>query len=350
MRYARRGFTLLELMIAIALMLVVMLMLRSMFVNAQEIYIRAARRVDVYAQGRAVLDSVERDLMKLIKGPDNETLAVRSLTPANWANPETARQGDSYSLLKDWDVTDPNETAKIEEFMTFRGVFRMWDAEQQKSVDRHASVIYYLRQRQNITGVEEGAYLVRRLVPYYTNRELVAFGRTQDQAPPLKVEEDELASFVYSVRVFVDDQSAFRLNVRNRNNNHNIMPEASPDSPNWNWLNAKPTSGAVLPPSGQPTTGLMVLPLPREGNRAEFGGIWSTQTSQQARNDHQFTSGRWNYPSVVMIEVTMIDRYMRRFDTTSGEGTYRTFSRAVQLPVSGPLTQLDETDISIMNQ
>jgi prepilin-type N-terminal cleavage/methylation domain-containing protein len=97
MRYARRGFTLLELMIAIALMLVVMLMLRSMFVNAQEIYIRAARRVDVFAQGRAVLDSIERDLMKLVKGHDNETLTLRSLTPANWTNAELARQGDTYS-------------------------------------------------------------------------------------------------------------------------------------------------------------------------------------------------------------------------------------------------------------
>jgi prepilin-type N-terminal cleavage/methylation domain-containing protein len=198
MRYARRGFTLLELMIAIALMLVVMLMLRSMFVNAQEIYIRAARRVDVFAQGRAVLDSIERDLMKLVKGHDNETLTLRSLTPANWTNAELARQGDTYSSLEDWDITDPNQSARIQEFMSFRGVFRMWDAEQQKSVDRNASVIYYLRRRRNVSGTEEGAYLVRRLVPYYTNRELVAFGKKQDQAPQLKVDEDELASFVYS--------------------------------------------------------------------------------------------------------------------------------------------------------
>jgi prepilin-type N-terminal cleavage/methylation domain-containing protein len=35
MRNLRRGFTLLELMIAITLMLIIMLMLRSMFVNAQ---------------------------------------------------------------------------------------------------------------------------------------------------------------------------------------------------------------------------------------------------------------------------------------------------------------------------
>jgi hypothetical protein len=337
-------------MIASALMLVVMLMLRSMFVNAQEIYIRAARRVDVFAQGRAVLDSIERDLMKLVKGHDNETLTLRSLTPANWTNAELARQGDTYSSLEDWDITDPNQSARIQEFMSFRGVFRMWDAEQQKSVDRNASVIYYLRRRRNVSGTEEGAYLVRRLVPYYTNRELVAFGKTQDQAPQLKVDEDELASFVYSVRVFVDDQSAFRLNVRNRNNNLSVMPEASPDSPNSKWLWARPTAAAALPTTGQPTTGLMILPLPREGNRAEFGGIWSGHTSAQVRREQQFTSGRWNYPSVVMIEVTLIDRYMRRFDSTSGEGTYRTFSRAVQLPVSGPLTQLDETDINVMRQ
>ena len=356
MRQFRRGFTLLELMIAITLMLVVMLMLRSMFVNAQEIYIRSARRVDVYAQARAVLDAIDNDLMRLKSGVDNETLTMRSLTPQNWTNPEQARTSENYSSLNDWDGTpNSDETGKIREFLSFRGVFTWWDRTKQEHVTGHASVIYYLRRRYQPAGTDEGAYLVRRLVPYLTTRELVAYGKTQDQFPTLQVQENELASFVYSVRVFVDDQSAFRYNVLQRNNNLSIMPEASQSSPNQKWLWRRQTQVGPPPTPGLPNSQQLILPLPPDGNRVEFGGIWTGLTGSSNPNlpnnprlEQSFTSGRWNYPSVVMIEITMVDRYFQRFDTVSGDGTYRTFTRAVQLPVSRPMTQLDAVDIRVI--
>ncbi|MCA8910920.1 MAG: prepilin-type N-terminal cleavage/methylation domain-containing protein [Planctomycetes bacterium] len=346
MRNLRRGFTLLELMIAITLMLIIMLMLRSMFTNAQYMYLRAAKRVDVYSQARASLDMMEQDLMRLETGyEDYHTLNCRTLMPNQLADPELVRNSKSYSQLDDWTEPQDSQSLNIHEFLSFTGRNTWYDKNEKKYVTGTAYVAYYLRKRMPIDGeAQEGAYLVRRIIPQRSNAELVAIGKGK-KPRPLEPHEDELASFVYGVRMYADDQAAFQLGDRNNAFNRDIMPECKEGVPNADWMYIKGSSGPRPKPTNVGGTAIL-LQTPIRENRVEFGGIWQTRTGK----DRDFTSARWNYPSVVLIDLLMVDRNFERFDEKSGSGTYRSFSRAVQLPVSGPMYRLDDTDMSILTR
>ncbi|MCA8915589.1 MAG: prepilin-type N-terminal cleavage/methylation domain-containing protein [Planctomycetes bacterium] len=348
MRNYRRGFTLLELMIAITLMLIIMLMLRSMFVNAQTMYLRAAKRVDVYSQARASLDMIEQDLMRLETGTeDYHTMNLRTLEAEDLRNVEAIPNSKAYSKLDDWVEAQDPQTLNIHEFLSFTGRNTWYDKDKKKYVTGTAMVAYYLRRRLPDKNGDQygGAYLVRRIIPQRSLAELAAIGRGKTKAEPIYPHEDELASFVYGARVFVDDQAAFQLGVRNGAFNYNIMPECREADPNANWIWNKGSSGAVRPPQPKGGSGVaLLLQQPLRENRTEFGGIWTTNTAP----DRDFVSARWNYPSVVMIDLTFIDRTFDRIDADRGSGTYRTFSRAVQLPVSGPMYRLDDRDLQLL--
>ena len=124
MRKLRRGFTLLELMIAITLMLIIMLMLRSMFVNAQTMYLRAAKRVDVYSRVTAkIVEDLERGVRPWMKPWKAEHAAGRITRPLR-------HNGAPYSginILMLWgSAVEQGFTAPI--WMTFR---------QAKELDAH---------------------------------------------------------------------------------------------------------------------------------------------------------------------------------------------------------------------
>lgn len=347
MRNLRRGFTLLELMIAISLMLIIMLMLRSMFVNAQTMYLRAAKRVDVYSQSRAALDMIEQDLMRIETGlEDYHTVNCRTLMPENLRDVEAIPASKSYSRLDDWVEPQDSQTLQIREFLSFTGRNTWYDKKQKKYVTGTAFVAYYLRRRMPDKNGEQygGAYLVRRVIPQRSLAEIVAIGKGK-KADPIAPHEDELASFVYGVRVFVDDQAAFQLGVRNGQFDYNIMPECSPTDANARWLWAKGTPGVVKPvPAGGAA---ILLQRPLRDNRVEFGGDWITQTNP----DRDFVGAtRWNYPNTVMIDLMMIDRTFERLGSFNGSGTYRSFSRTVQLPISGPMFRLDDRDIALLTR
>lgn len=344
-RNLKRGFTLLELMIAISLMLIIMLMLRSMFVNAQTLYLTAAKRVDVYSQARASLDIMEQDLLRLQSGQeDYHTINVRSLMPSNLEDHENARSYTGYSPLDDWSETQDAQSLKIKEFLSFTGRNTWWDREEEKYVTGDALVVYYLRRRLPIDGEQyAGGYLVRRIIPIRSNADIVRIGQGLADPSPMYPHEDELASFVYGVRVFVDDQAAFQLGDRFGSWTFNTMPEASQESPNAEWMWYEGSPGARPVPTKQGGVAIQLQKPPRE-DRVEFGGVWRTNTS----TDRDFLSSRWNYPSVVMIDLMMIDRRFERYDSRGGSGTYRSFSRAVQLPVAGPMFRLDDTDMNLV--
>lgn len=340
MRIHRRGFTLLELMIAITLMLIVMLMLRSMFVNAQEMYVRATRRVDVYAQARAALDLIELDLLKMRKDEDEATLNARSLVPSNWRDPKAPREDRKlYSELIDWKLTQDDQSTKIREFLSFHATATWWNEGTKQWETGNAQIVYYLRKRMDIKDQEEeGAYLVRRVIPQRSLGELAGLyeGRLKDIFPT----EVDIASFVYSAQVYVDDQGAFLMGAHTGNHAYNIMPEALEGQPKWLW-NSEPAPISAL----QPGQVQRRLRTPIRTDRVEFGGWRTSQTSL----DRKFSSAAWNYPGVVMLDLTVIDRNMLRFEQSTGDGTYRSFARAVQLPLSGPPVRLDGTDISMMS-
>lgn len=344
MRRNNKGFTLLELMIGITLMLVVMLLLHSMFVNAQQMYVRAAQRVDVYSQARAALDMIENDLLRMRTGDDLETINLRSLSRPveELRNPNNIRQSAMYSQLADWSEPEDSETTKISEFLSFVGTDTWWDADAGRYVSGEAMIVYYLRRRLQTDGVpREGAYLARRTIQLRTQAELMQ--RDRSNLRPLRIIENDIASFVYTARVFVDDQAAFQLGARERSFNRNIMPECLPTvGPMW----VAPTKGLnrATPAATQQGQVQLYLSVPKDEDRVEFGGAWQTQTAP----DREFLSTRWNYPSVVMIDLTVIDRNMERFDAHTGTGTYRSFARAVHLPMSRPMYRLDDRDLELL--
>jgi len=346
MRVLRRGFTLLELMIAIALMLIIMLMLQSMFKNAQHMYARAAKRVDVYSQARASLDIIEQDLLRMETGTeDYHTLNCRSIMPPDLRNLDGIPSARAYSKMDDWTEESDTQSLNIHEFLSFTGRNTWYDETQSKYVTGNAMVAYYLRKRMPVEGEDVGGgYLVRRIIPVRSAAEITAIGVGAIQNPrPIAPHEDELASFVYGARVYADDQAAFQLGVRNGSFGYSIMPECDPVAPNAKWMYIEGASGArSTPPAGSGP--VMRLQMPLSENRVEFGGFWSTATS----TDRDFTSSRWNYPSVVMVDLMFIDRNFERYGADTGAGTYRSFSRAVQLPVSGPMHRLDDRDLQLI--
>lgn len=347
MRKLRRGFTLLELMIAIALMLIIMLMLRSMFVNAQHMYVRAAKRVDVYSQARASLDLIEQDMLRMETGESHyHSLNCRTIMPDDLQNLDAIPSSRTYTKMDDWSDESDSQSLNIHEFLSFTGRNTWYDETKGEYVTGNAFVAYYIRKRIPVEGEEVGGgYLVRRIIPVRSDAEIVGISKGLIANPrAIEPHEDELASFVYGVRVYADDQAAFQLGVRNGSFGRNIMPECSLDEPNSRWMYIQ---GATSPPPKKPVGGagvVMELQKPLAENRVEFGGLW---TSQRAK-DRDFVSSRWNYPSVVMIDLLMIDRKFERYSYESGSGTYRSFSRAVQLPVAGPMYRLDDRDLELL--
>lgn len=350
MRVLKRGFTLLELMIAIALMLIIMLMLRSMFVNAQYMYVRAAKRVDVYSQARASLDLIEQDLLRMETGmEDYHSLNMRTVMPPDLTNVEGIPASKAYTRMDDWAKPSDAQSLNIHEFLSFTGRNTWYDEAEGKYVTGNAYVAYYLRKRLPIDGTEfGGGYLVRRIIPVRSSAEITAINAgTLTNPRAIAPYEEELASFVYGVRMYADDQAAFQLGILNNSFGRDIMPECSPDSPNARWMYIEGAGGLPQQPKPSGNAGVtLILQKPLAEDRVEFGGIWSSMTSK----DRDFTSARWNYPHVVMIDLLMIDRNFERYSAESGEGTYRSFSRAVQLPVAGPMYRLDEVDLQILRR
>jgi len=349
-RIGSRGFTLLELMIAIALMLVVMLMLRTMFVTAQDMYVRASRRVEVYQQARSALDLIEQDMMRMRVSGDDDILGLRSLRPEEYENPQPIRTHRMYSEMSDWTGANADESLKIRELLSFTGTATWYDADKKKYQTGDATILYYLRRRMPIDGTPtEGAYLVRRVLPVRSLAELARIGKGLAPLYDIKPSEEEIANFVYSARVYADDQAAFQLGVRNGAFNYDTMPECFQGNKNSDWMWVKnalagPGGSQPAPKGAQGPT--LILPAPPKEDRVEFGGIWRTHTAP----DRDFVSSRWNYPSVVVVDLMMIDRSFERFDAAGGSGTYRSFSRALHLPVSGPMFRLDPRDIQLLTR
>ena len=80
----QQGFTLLELLIAISLMMIVMLMIQQMFGRANDLYRLAAERADVYSQARVALDAIETDIQRI--NPDYGDLILASHVPSDYMN------------------------------------------------------------------------------------------------------------------------------------------------------------------------------------------------------------------------------------------------------------------------
>ncbi|MCC6574090.1 MAG: prepilin-type N-terminal cleavage/methylation domain-containing protein [Planctomycetes bacterium] len=342
MRRNIRGFTLLELMISIALMLIVMMMLRTMFSSAQSMYVIASRRVEVYSQARVAMDIIEQDVLRMRNGGSEDSLQLRSLSVDDLVDPEKPRK-EFYSELRDFDIVDENESVKMKEFLSFIGNTTWYDKDTKQYESGDAKIFYYLKKRPPSTQDREldGAYLVRRILPIRTNAELVKFGKEGwRNARDIKPFEEEIAAYVYSVRVLADDKVSFQWGVDNKTT-YSVFQECN-EKTRWLWT---PTGENPPPPAQTERVEGKVISLaaPPQTECSKFSGEYTTMTAPTRRHIMSVAE----YPNVIVLEITLIDRY---FSRNEGSGSYRTLTRAIFLPWAVPSRVFDQRDIELIKE
>lgn len=340
------GFTLLELMIAIALMLIVMLMLRTMFTSAQAMYLVTSRRIETFQGGRVAMDYIEQDLLRAVTTTGEDNIQLRSLSVDDLKDSRIPYDR-FYSVLNNYQDAEDGETSKIKEFLSFTGTSTWWDKSKKSYVTGDAVIVYYLRSRPEPAkgDRQDGAYLVRRVIPVRTLAEIrinSQLGWDPKKVRNIAPHDDEIASFIYSVKMYVDDKAAFEFGVQKGNTVFNVLPECREDTAPHLWK-ATPTPPAQgMPATGAAKNGItLVLTKPNDSKCVQMGSYFAS-SARNPKREHLATLGE--YPSVVVVELTFIDKSFMRSDET---GTYRTFTRAVHCPYAPALRWLDQKDLEI---
>jgi type II secretory pathway pseudopilin PulG len=100
-----RAFTLVELLIAAAITVVIILMLGGMFLSLMNTSLRANQRVDAFRDARAALQIIQRDMANLVQLPS--TLPTPTPTPPTSSTPVPLRSAAYFALDNIWQ--DPND-------------------------------------------------------------------------------------------------------------------------------------------------------------------------------------------------------------------------------------------------
>jgi prepilin-type N-terminal cleavage/methylation domain-containing protein len=95
----QRGLTLVELMIAIALMLIMTLQLQLIFNQSRKLYLGADAMAQVYSNARAALDQIEKDVSNAIKTDQMEYFADRRTAVAGVGHYDTLPGGAGSEFL-----------------------------------------------------------------------------------------------------------------------------------------------------------------------------------------------------------------------------------------------------------
>jgi type II secretory pathway pseudopilin PulG len=105
-----RAFTLVELMIAAAITVVIVLVLGGMFLSLMNTSMRASQRTDAFRDARAALQTIERDMANLVQLPS--TLPTPTPTPPTSAAPSPLKSAAYFALDNVWqDPNDPSYSA-----------------------------------------------------------------------------------------------------------------------------------------------------------------------------------------------------------------------------------------------
>jgi prepilin-type N-terminal cleavage/methylation domain-containing protein len=104
-RDTNSGFTLVELLIAAAITVVIILMLGGMFLSLMNTSLRANQRVDAFRDARAALQIIQRDMANLVQLP--ATSPTPTPTPPTSPTPVPLRSAAYFALDNIWQ--DPND-------------------------------------------------------------------------------------------------------------------------------------------------------------------------------------------------------------------------------------------------
>lgn len=348
----QRGFTLLELLIAIALLLVIMLLIAQMFGSAQSLYRIAADRSDTYSQGRIALDVIEADLQRINYYGD---LTAVSRSPS-MKNPEDVIKQEEYE--KHWDTsefTDLPTNDRIGDMKIFLSMFTTtswYDPELQKYEEGLAQVNYYLKKRPTMmlagTEVEPStAYIIRRIIPVRYDMPTSRPGAGSSQRSSRKIFEEEVCNSVLDVRVWVTNNGAAAY-MAQRKERMEFMSLLVPQSQSTERTTV---AQSLVDRSRSATGGAggQNSQQPANTSVATFYGGKNDDTSSfgpTAGGNSEYVATRGSFPLSVIVEVTFAnDKFYASDDGEEWQGTFRTLSRSVSIPAVTIGANLSDTDL-----
>ncbi len=268
-RRSTRGFTLIELMVAMALMLILIMMIASFVANAQRIYNASVAQAQVMSNARMALQVMGRDLsnihstlavspMPIPTDPeDNFTpegqegaaaLVLRSFGYVNedwWMDPtgQDEANWEGYSRIDPIAPPAHDDGVRGDAFLQFFATTRYYNPYPQVGDPRFeyqpVLVQYYLRTRPE---VEEyfmpGAYLMRRIQPFEISVDEAGAAQFDGWSTPI---EDDICGFIRGVRVYYYDRERETI-------------ESNEDMRFIEAVNPNETNATTIAPSGDDET------------------------------------------------------------------------------------------------
>ncbi len=268
-RHTTRGFTLIELMVAMALMLILIIMIASFVANAQRIYNRSVAQAQVMSNARMGLQIMGRDLsaihstlstagMVIPSEPDENftpaeheaaaALVMRSLgyvDEEDWTDIQGINESNwpGYSDIDPIAAPAPEDNARDDAFLQFFATTRYFnpypDVGDPRFENQPVLVQYYLRQRPEEDGYfMPGSYLMRRIQPFDIQVDSSGAPQWNGWATPI---EDDICGFIRGVRVYYYDRDR---EVDESNEDMRFIEAISPTTTD---------ATTVPPPSDDPT-------------------------------------------------------------------------------------------------
>jgi prepilin-type N-terminal cleavage/methylation domain-containing protein len=348
-----RGFTLIELIIAIALLMIVMLMIMQMFLSAQALYRIAAERSDAFSQARAAMDVIEADLQRLRVDFQSNLLAV-SIAPeprapsgfTDVANPQHYQE-----LYQGTPHTRPSNqmSSEIVPFLSMYVDSASWYDRLGRPQSGPAQITYYLKKRaarSGIGGAREGekpasAFLMRYVVPV----RLTVAGAEVDSESDLEGAHVEIASSVLAARVWAMNNSVPSYIIQT-GQDYELFPRLD-EVPTPSAAMMRDSAAAAGDEESQRAQrqiqqqrqelGQAARPLsPRPGKTYSWGAEPGSVSA--------YIGSRGNYPLALAIELTIANEGMYEV-VGQFNGSARTIRRVIALPNTQAVGALSEKEI-----
>ena len=205
----KQGFTLVELMVSIGLMALLVTILATILQSAQQMYDLARIRAKIEANGKNAIETIEKDVSKMITLSNDFTRYEFLLRSIPWDkqidSPED--EVDRYLVTDDDPKESDNDTIRENCLLSFYATADYYDTDDKIRKYEVCRIQYYLKrrrkQRQSEGGKESdkpGAYLIRRIEPF----EFADTGHVIWKKP---IDED-ICSYVRGMRIWYYERDA----------------------------------------------------------------------------------------------------------------------------------------------
>lgn len=344
----RAGFTLLELVIAIALLMIVMLMVMQMFLSAQTLYRLASERSEVYSQGRVALDTIESDLQRASTSNFGNVIAL-SQCP-EWGSPvakanfpyDPLGYQELYQKTPDENRPDNETSGKMLPVLCFNVDAADWTDSKGELQSGPAQISYYLKYRSPVTDPDgfvrqpPGAYLVRYVIPIR-----MTSTTPQERGKDMGGSQTEVANSVLAVRVWAYN-NAVPAYLSQEQREFELFPR----------VDRVPTPSAAMMRDTAPGNGDQFLTEEERRRRREQSVLRPVDVTTNQTYSWGFTAGgnvdyissRGSFPMALAIEITFGNEQLDIIDQRFS-GTIRTMRRVISVPNTLPLASVTDKEI-----